>query len=107
MAVAAQNVIDALKGSHYLPRVHRMQHGQPCLSVALPRSTDMLDLAAKLIDGGLYTDYLAELGQTMLMDRTGLYIVLYWPQLLLEPEQVQLLAGRIEENNNFTQFVGY
>jgi hypothetical protein len=105
MAVAAQNVIDALKGSHYIARVHRMQHGQPCLSIALPRSTDMLDLAAKLIDGGLYTDYLAELGLTMLIDRTGLYIILYWPQLLLEPEQVQALAGRIEENNDFAHYV--
>jgi hypothetical protein len=105
MAVAAQNVIDALKGSYYIPRVHRIQHGQPCLSIAIPRSTDMLDLAAKLIDGGLYTDYLAELGLTMLIDRTGLYIILYWPQLLLEPDQVQALAGRIEENNDFAHYV--
>ena len=105
MAVEAQNVIDALKGSNYIVRVHRWTHGQPCLSIALPRSTDMLDLAAKLIDGGLYTDYLAELGLTMQVDRTGLYLVLYWPHLQLSSEQVAALAGRIEDVENYIHIV--
>lgn len=106
MAVEAQNVIDALKGSNYTVRVHRWTHDQPCLSMALLRSTDMLDLAAKLIDGGLYTDHLAELGQTMQIDRTGFYLVLYWPHLQLDPEQVAAMAGRIEETgNDFTHYV--
>jgi hypothetical protein len=105
MAVTAQHVIDSLKGSHYIPRPHRWTHSQPCLSIALPKTTDMLDLAAKLIDGGLYTDYLAELGLTMQVDRTGLYLVLYWPHLQLDPEQVAALAGRIEDADNFIHLV--
>jgi hypothetical protein len=100
MSVSAQNVIEALKGSQYIPRPHRRTQSQPCLSVALPRSTDLLDLASKLVDGGLYTDYLAELGQTLQVDRTGMNLVVFWPQLLLEPEEVQAMAGRIEDAGN-------
>lgn len=94
--VEAQHVIDALKESHdYFPRVYftGTTEVESCVAVAIPRSTDMLDLAAKLIEGGLYTDRLAELGLTMKVDRTGLHVVLYWPNLKLTPAQVDYLAG--------------
>jgi hypothetical protein len=101
MAVAAQNVIQALKGSPYIPRPHHIHsRGQSCLSVALPRSNDLMDLAAKLIDGGLYTDYLAELGRTLQIYRTTFCLVVFWPQLVLEPEEIQAMAGRIEDADN-------
>jgi hypothetical protein len=112
MSVAAQNVIDALKNSHnYIPRVHRWTHNEPCLAITLTGSGNILDLAAQLVDGGLYTDYLAELGRTMKIDMTsiglsvGIGLTVYWPQLRLEPEQIAAMAGRIVDVENYIHIV--
>ena len=111
MSVSAQNVIEALKGSPYIPQVHRWTHSQPCLAVTLIGSGNVMDLASRLVEGGLYTDYLAELGRTMRIDMTsigmgvGVGFTVYWPHLLLEPEQILALNGSLEYENEFTHYV--
>ena len=111
MSVEAQHVIDALKGSHYIPTVHRWTHSEPCLAITLTRSGNIMDLASRLVEGGLYTDYLAELGRTMKVDMTsigmsiGVGLTVYWPQLRLSQEQIAAMAGRIEDVENYIHIV--
>lgn len=97
--VTAKQIITALGEQDamevFAPRTYsgRGMYGAQCLGIDIDRVGQIMELAAILMDAGLETDALVNLGDTMHTDSMGRGMIIYWPSIKLTDEEKQMLKA--------------
>jgi hypothetical protein len=95
MRITAQQMIDALQDTFDVRSYSgRGMYGANCVGIDVEGFGEIMKMAAALIDYGIESDVVFELGETLNWDSMGHGKILYWPSLRLTDEEHQRLTAK-------------